>query len=454
MSYKKVLVAGMGKSGMASVIKSLELGSEVLAYDKKSIEAMASETISILEEKKVHCFFGRDPKAEELEKLDAIIISPGVFPEPDFIENARSKGVEVIGELEFAYRLGTGKFIAITGTNGKTTTTTLVGEIVKKAGRDTVVAGNIGIPVVEKATRGTEHTVFVTEVSSFQLETIKTFKPQVSAILNITPDHLDRHGTVENYAQVKARIFENQSSEEYLIVNKDDLQAWKISNKAMATRVPFSIKEELDFGCFVKDGKIKIADGKGTKDVIKISELQIPGEHNLENALAACAVCYFFGIDVEDIRKGLTDFKGVEHRIEIFADKNGVKYVNDSKGTNTDATIKAIKAMEKNIILIAGGYDKGADFHELIKEFKGKVKAMIVLGETKKQLMEAARDEGFTTFSEAADMEEAVRIAGDSAMSGDVVLLSPACASWDMYSNFEMRGNHFKKCVRELIGEK
>ncbi len=451
MSFDSVLVAGMGKSGAATVKVIRDRAKSVSVYDIKKEEDIEENLRRYLKKECEYCFFGIEPDEDTVKKFDMLILSPGISPKLNFVKYAQQAGIEITGELEMAYRLGKGRYIAITGTNGKTTTTSLVGEIVEKSGLNTVVAGNIGLPVISEVIGADENTVFVTEVSSFQLETVSRFSPEVSAILNITPDHLDRHGSLENYAEAKGRIFKNQGENQYLIVNRDDELAWQTALSAKCRVVPFSRKTEQNFGCFLRDEKIVIANGKNEIEIIKVSDIKIPGTHNLENVLAACGICYFFGIKVEDIRRGIIEFQGVEHRIEPVLEINGVRYVNDSKGTNVDAAIKAVEAMGYNIILIAGGYDKGADFHEFINAFCGRVKHMLVLGATKEKLKKSALDQGFTDVTEVSDIGEAVQIASELAVCGDVVLLSPACASWGMYDNFEQRGKHFKECVQKLI---
>ena len=363
------------------------------------------------------------------------------------IAEAKGKGIPVIGELELAYILCKGKFIGITGTNGKTTTTTLVGEIFARKYKHTYVVGNIGVAVVSKALEAESDAWMITETSSFQLETVNTFHPVVSSILNLTPDHLNRHGTMEEYGRCKARIFENQNEGEYAVANYDDKASYELFEGCKATVIPFSRKEVLERGVFLKDGNLTVIDGD-EKVICRADELKIIGDHNIENALAAIGICYFAGIDTETIREGLIGFTGVEHRIEFVAEKNGVRYYNDSKGTNTDATIIAIRALKKNIILLAGGDAKKQDFTPLAKELKGSVRHVILYGRDAGDIKKALDSEGFTDYSIYTDLEQASNAAHDMAEEGDVVLLSPACASWDSYKNFEVRGEHFKEIVK------
>lgn len=451
MKDKKVLVVGMGRSGIAAAYALINAGAEVSVQDSKQKDAIDTEAVKIFEAKGVKMFFGSVP--EDMESYDSVVVSPGVPLDLPFIKKAVAGGAEIISELELAYRLGKGNYVAITGTNGKTTTTTLVGEMFKASGKTTHVVGNIGVAVVSKAVTAEDDDWLVTEVSSFQLETIDTFHPKVAALLNLTPDHLDRHKTFENYIAAKARVFENQTKENYAVLNFDDPEVMKLAPQIEATVVPFSRVEELPFGAYVRNDEIVIT-GHDEKTVAlcKVDDLLIPGTHNLENALAAAAVAWFAGVEKEAITKALTTFAGVEHRIEDCGMVNGVKYFNDSKGTNPDAAIKAIEAIKENIILIAGGYDKGSDFTEFVEAFDGRVKHVILLGTTAVKIKDAAEKAGFTATTIVKDMDDCVREAARLASEGDNVLLSPACASWDMYGSYEERGRHFKKCVEELKG--
>ena len=449
MKDKKVLIIGLGNSGKAAAEAMVELGAAVSVQDSKSEDKIDPQLMDFLKENRIECFLGRTP--DDMSVFDMLIVSPGVPLELGFIKEAKEAGAEIIGELEVAYRTGKGKYVAITGTNGKTTTTTLVGEIYKASGRPTYVVGNIGVAVISKALSADDNDWLVTECSSFQLESIKDFQPEVSAILNLTPDHLDRHKNMENYGDAKAQIFANQDSHQYCVVNFDDKACFALAEKCKAKVVPFSRKEELDFGAYVSGDKMVIKDEKGAViEFCSVDELKIPGAHNLENALAACAIGYFGGIEADVITGVLRTFSGVEHRIELCDEIKGVRYVNDSKGTNPDAAIKAIEAMKENIILIAGGYDKNSEYDEFVASFDGRVKALLLLGTTAAKIKAAAEAAGFTECMILEDMEACVREAYRIAEAGDVVLLSPACASWDMYKSFEQRGRHFKECVSRL----
>ena len=422
MNDKKInaLVVGMGKSGIASADALLSIGAGVSVYDKKTPEETDSDLNRYFKEKNIECYFGSEPA--DIGIYNLVVMSPGVPMTIDIVKKAEQAGVEIIGEVELAYRLSKGRYVAITGTNGKTTTTVLTGEIFKKAGLACEVVGNVGVPAAGKAASATEDTWLITEISSFQLETIRDFHPHISAVLNITPDHLNRHGTFENYVSVKARIFENQDKGDYFIVNRDDRESMKIAADCTASVVPFSRKEILEFGAFIQNGIIVIKDKDGSiHEMCKASELGIPGAHNLENALAASAVAFFAGIESSVIGKTLREFKGVEHRLEFCGEIQGVRFVNDSKGTNPDASIKALQAIDKGIVLIAGGYDKGSSFEEFIKAFDGKVKALILLGKTAPKIKAAAESLGFTNTIIVKDMEECVTEAFKAAGSGDTV---------------------------------
>lgn len=449
LENKRVLVVGLGKSGIAAAQALLKLEANVSVYDKKRTSEIDPQLIQFFKNKNTTCFFGVEPS--NINDLDMVVMSPGVPLDLDFIQKAKQAGAEIIGELEIAYRVGKGSYIAITGTNGKTTTTTLVGEIFKNSGRKTYVVGNVGVAVISKALSASNDDWLVTETSSFQLETTKYFQPVVSALLNITPDHMDRHKTIENYANAKGKIFENQNENQYFVVNYDDVESFKLTDRCKAKVIPFSRKSTLDLGCFVLDGDIVIKNESGVYvDICSVDELKIPGAHNLENALAASAISYFAGISPEVIRKTLRLFEGVEHRLEFSGEIDGIRFVNDSKGTNPDASIKAIEAINGGLILIAGGYDKNSDFRDFILSFNGKVKHMILLGKTAPKIKETAEEMGFANITMAKDMDECVKLGYKLASPGDTVLLSPACASWDMYTCFEQRGEHFKNCVRDL----
>lgn len=443
---KKVIVAGMGKSGSSVIDTLLHLGAEIYLYDGKEEFKIDIEVLKRVKEYHLTTFFGREP--EDLSTFDLLVLSPGIPLDIPLVKKAIKEKVEIIGELELAYRLCKGKFVAITGTNGKTTTTALVGEIFKNAQKETYVVGNIGVAAISKALEAKKDSYMITEVSSFQLETTSQFTPLISTILNITPDHLNRHKTMENYAEIKAKIFENQNKNNYFVVNYDNPEAYGLQKKCPARVIPFSRKEILKLGCYVSNNKIVIKDEHNHLiEICSVNDLSLPGLHNLENALAATAIAYFSGITSQMIEKTLKEFKGVEHRIEYISTIEGIQFINDSKATNPDSSIKAVESFQDNMILIAGGMDKGSDFTELIKSFNGRVKALIVLGETAEKIKNIAIQNGFNNIIKKTNMEECVEEAFQLAEKGDTILLSPACASWDMYSSYEERGQHFKDCV-------
>lgn len=447
---KKIIVVGMGKSGQAVVKALKEIGSEISIQDSNPRENMKPAIISYIEKAEIPAYFGSFPK--NIEDFDMMVLSPGVSLELEIVKEAIRKGVEVIGELELAYRLSKGRYIAITGTNGKTTTTTLVGEIFKEANKRAYVVGNIGNPAITDALISDDEDWFISEVSSFQLETVDKFKPFISAILNFTPDHLNRHHTMEAYGMAKARIFANQNSGDYLIINKDDTACYKLSLNAKTNIIPFSRKEKLGKGAYLDDGFIVIKDENGNEyEICKVDDIKIPGNHNIENILAASAISFFAGIKPEVIREAIKNFSGVEHRIEYSGEVDGVKFYNDSKGTNVDASIIALRALKNNIILIAGGDGKGQDFKELAKNLAGRVKAVILYGRDAGIIEKDIIEENFSEVYLEKDLPNSVSKAFKISKEGDKILLSPACASWDMYDSYIQRGNHFKECVNSLL---
>ena len=444
---KKILVVGLGRTGKATLEMLGGKGCELYAQDSKTRDDMDEALVALIDRTCKHAFLGQDP---DETKFDYVIMSPGVSPELEFIQRAEKTGAEVIGELELAYRLCDGTFVAITGTNGKTTTTSLVGEIFERSKRRTSVVGNIGKAVIGAALEASKEDWLVTEVSSFQLETTKEFRPLVSAILNLTPDHLNRHHTMEAYGAAKAKIFANQDENQYLIINYDDKLCFDLAKSAKCTVVPFSRKEKLNYGVILDDEKIYVNDRNDKIYICDKSDIRIIGDHNVENVLAAVGICYFAGIDKEVIAEAIRNFGGVEHRIEFCAEIDGVKYYNDSKGTNVDASLTALRAIKKNVLLIAGGDGKQQDFDEFTSNFDGAVKKLLLFGRDAHIIAESADKCGFTEYENFSNLDECVERAHALARSGDTVLLSPACASWDMYESYERRGEHFKRCVEKL----
>ncbi len=450
LNGRKVLVVGLGKSGKAAARFLHEAGAVVTVQDASTADKLDTQFLSYMQNEGIKSYLGSIP--EDMTAYDMLVMSPGVPVNKDYIEEARNAGAEIIGELELAYRIGEGNFIAITSTNGKTTTTTLVGEIFEAARRNAAVVGNIGNPVVAEADGSTKKDWLVTEVSSFQLETTSEFRPVVSAILNLTPDHLNRHGTMEAYGATKAKVAANQTASDYLVINMDDEKAFALSKDTSARVIPFSRLTKPEYGAYLDNTKIMVKGLDGAEHFICDTEdLRIIGSHNVENVLAAAAIAFFAGIGTDVISTAVRAFAGVEHRIEFCGRVDEVDYYNDSKGTNVDAAVIAIKALKDKIILIAGGDGKGQDFEPLVEHFDGAVEVLILLGRDAPVIEEAARKHGFTNIYNCKDMPECVKKAAGLARPGEKVLLSPACASWDMYANFEQRGRHFKECVQGML---
>lgn len=450
MEGKRYLVAGSGISGIGAAKLLYRTGNQVTIYDGN--EKLKKEDIQAkLETCEIDILLG-ELTDEDIRKTDIMIISPGIPIDAPFVQRVREMGITVWGEIELAYRLGRGKVIGITGTNGKTTTTALTGEIMKNYFDSTFVVGNIGIPYTNIAADTKEESVIVAEISSFQLESIEEFHPVITAVLNITPDHLNRHYTMENYTDVKMSITKNQNPDEICVLNYEDeilrKEAGKIKNKV----VFFSSKTSLDEGVCLK-GEDIVYRAKGTETFVCHSHaMKLVGIHNIENVMAAVAISMHMGVPVDIIRETIREFNAVEHRIEYVTTKKDVIYYNDSKGTNTDASIKAIEAMSRPTVLIAGGYDKGSEYDEWFDAFGGKIKKLVLLGATKNKIAKTADRHGYKDYVFAENLEEAVRRSAEAAASGDVVLLSPACASWDMFQSYEERGRLFKEYVNALEG--
>ena len=443
------LVAGCGISGIGAAKLLLEVGAAVVMYDGNT--ALDPEVIKgkLNHREGISVVLG-ELTPEMAGRCKACVISPGIPLTMPFVEVLTGCQVPIWSEIELAYRFSKGKLAAITGTNGKTTTTALVGEILAAHYDSAFVVGNIGIPYTEKALEMREDSATVVEVSSFQLETIIDFHPTVSAITNITPDHLNRHITMENYIAVKESVTKNQTPDQVCVLNYEDPVLRAFGEGLNRRVIFFSSLRELPDGLFIRDGRIIFRHDGVEEDMVAVEELNILGRHNYENAMTAIAVGWAMGVPAETIRQVLVRFQPVEHRIEFVTNKNGVAYYNDSKGTNPDAAIQAVKAMVKPTVLIGGGYDKGSDYDEWIATFEGKVKALVLLGQTADQIEAAARKAGFTRILRAESMEEAVKLSAAEAVSGDAVLLSPACASWGMFANYEERGRIFKELVRAL----
>jgi len=445
---KRILVIGAAVTGVPVVKVVSGFGAKVILNDLKKEDELA-EVIAEIEDLPISVVTGGHP-IELAERCDFVVISPGVPLDIPLVRHAKALGKEVISEIELAYRLTATPIAAITGTNGKTTTTALLGEIMKNSGRKTFITGNIGHAMILEVGNARPEDAFVLEVSSFQLESVSSFKPKVSAILNITPDHLNRHKTMENYIDTKCRIFMNQDRHDYTILNGDDPETSKLVKRPGSKVLLFSRKKALDQGAYIENDCIVIRVGNKKETIIHKDRIYIPGNHNLENSLAAALMAYCMGVPASIIADTLESFRGVEHRIEYVEEINGVIYYNDSKGTNSDASIKAIEAMKRPTVIIAGGYDKGSEYDDFIDAFGDVVKHMVLIGKTADRLEETAIRHGFKNIRKANDLRDAVNISHSLAKPGECVLLSPACASWDMFSNYEERGRLFKEYVREL----
>jgi UDP-N-acetylmuramoylalanine--D-glutamate ligase len=448
---KRVLVVGLGKSGVASALFLKERGARVTVSDTKSGDDLRNEIPTLLDHGITVETGGHGERT--FRGQDLIVVSPGVPVDAPQLVQARGLGEAVIGEIELAAQFLPGPIVAITGSNGKTTTTTLTGEILTAGGLPTLVGGNIGTPAISLAGRATPETVIVLEVSSFQLETIQTFRPKIAVVLNVTPDHLDRHRTLENYVDAKARIFENQSGEDFAVLNADDPTCVAMATRTRAQVFWFSRQKEVKQGAWVREGNILFRDAAGRqansqREVMLVAEIPLKGAHNLENALAAVCAGLLMGCAPEKIRQAVRDFKAVEHRLEFVATVRGVDYYNDSKATNVDATIKALESFPANIHLILGGKDKGSDYSVLNDLLRQRVKRVYTIGAAAGKIESQIKD---VEVVHAETLENALRKANAVAEAGDVVLLAPACASFDQFKNYEERGQVFKEIVRGLV---
>lgn len=447
---KNVLVVGSGISGVAAVKLLSTEGASILLQDGN--EKLTKQEImdKLPRSLEIEVIIGDLPE-EVRKKVDLAVLSPGVPTDLPYVQALKKAGVPIWGEIELAYQFTKGKMAAITGTNGKTTTTALVGEIMKSYYVSVYVVGNIGIPYTEMVLNTKGSSITVAEMSSFQLETVHEFKPEVSAILNITPDHLNRHHTMENYIAAKKRIAMNQEITDTCVLNYEDEVLREMAKTLRPKVFFFSSRRELAEGIFLnKAGDFIYREDGKEENVCNIRELKLLGTHNYENVMAAIAISAHIGVPMEHIRKAVCAFKAVEHRIEYVTEKDGVTYYNDSKGTNPDAAIKGIQAMVRPTLLIGGGYDKGSDYREWIRSFEGKVKYLVLLGQTREEIAKQARECGFDRIIMVEDLKEAVKICAMNSEPGDAVLLSPACASWGMFKNYEERGRRFKEYVNQL----
>lgn len=449
LSGKKVLVFGSGKSGIGAADLLGQVGACPLIYDGNAEidkEAVLHKTEHV---KEMEIYAGELP-GDVQKSLDLVVLSPGVPTDLPLVKSFYEQGLPVWGEVELAYRIGKGRVLAITGTNGKTTTTALLGKIMSDAEDSVFVVGNIGTPYTSKALEMKENSTTVAEISSFQLETVEEFAPEVSAILNITEDHLNRHHTMEEYIRVKELIVKNQKPENYCILNYEDEVLREFGKHIVPKTVYFSSERKLEEGIYLDGDQIILKTDREEIPVVRTGELKLLGKHNFENVMAAVAMAYYAGVSIENIRKSICEFTAVEHRIEYVTEKNGVVYYNDSKGTNPDAAIKGIQAMNRPTLLIGGGYDKGSSYDEWLNSFDGKVRYLVLIGQTKEKIRDAAERLGVCPCILCGDLEEAVKVCAEKANPGDAVLLSPACASWGQFDNYEQRGDMFKEYVRNL----
>ncbi|NLI90780.1 MAG: UDP-N-acetylmuramoyl-L-alanine--D-glutamate ligase [Peptococcaceae bacterium] len=451
MDYKgkRVLVVGGGKSGIAAAGKLLGMGAEVFLTDMQPKEKLNGLAEVGLDDE--HLVLEKEPDINLIQP-DLVVLSPGVSPKLAYIQEAAHQGVPLWSEVELALRDSKALIAAVTGSNGKTTTTTLVGELAKETGKDTVVAGNIGIALSSQVDQVGDGGIIVAELSSFQLEFIEQLRVHIAIVLNLTPDHLDRHGTMENYASAKARILENQKEEDLAILNWDDTAVRDFARLTKARVVYISLKEQLDDGICLDGEDIVLKAAKQSTKIICGKELLIRGKHNIENTMASVAAALEMGLGIDQIAKVLRKFEPVKHRQEIVGKFNGILFINDSKGTNPDSSIKALQSYEEPIVLIAGGKNKGLDMTEFLTEAK-KVKSLVLVGQAAEEMEIIAKNLGIKRIIRSTGFEDCVQKAIGEAEPGDVVLLSPACTSWDMFKSYEERGELFKDLVRKHYSE-
>lgn len=446
LNKKRVLVVGLGRSGVASALFLKSRGARVTVSDAKSEDQLPDEIPALLDQGIAVETGGHGERT--FQNQDLIVVSPGVPVDSQALNQARALGAPVIGEIELACEFLPGRIVAITGSNGKTTTTTLIGEILAKSGVKTLVGGNIGTPAISLVPEATAETAVVLEVSSFQLETIRSFHPAITVVLNVTPDHLDRHRTFAAYVNAKARIFENQTSDDFAVLNADDPTCVEMAARTRAQVFWFSRKNLVEKGAFVKDAQLTFRRDNSDFDIMPVAEVLLKGAHNVENVLASICAAALMGCDPVRIRDAVRQFKAVEHRLEFVATAQGVDYYNDSKATNVDATIKALESFPANVHLILGGKDKGSDYTLLNELLRERVKCVYTIGAAAEKIESQIR--GPKKVVSSGTIESAVRQASDSAVRGDIVLLAPACASFDQFQNYEHRGRVFKELVRAL----
>jgi len=446
LKNKRALVVGLGRSGVASAFFLQDHGAKVTVSDSKS-EAQLQNEIAALLDRGISIETGQHGE-RTFRDQDLIVVSPGVPSDQPQLQRARTLGIPVIGEVELAFRFLQGKVIALTGSNGKTTTTTLVGEILAKSGRKTLVGGNIGTPVISLVSQSTPESLVVLEISSFQLETIQQFRPWIAAILNITPDHLDRHRTFQAYVDAKARIFENQNPGDFAVLNADDPTCVGLKDRIKSSLCWFSRKHEVEAGAFLRGDQIVFRDQQGEQTVLSRGDIHLKGAHNLENVLAGVTMSMLAGCRPEQVRQAVSEFRAVEHRLELVTAINGVAFYNDSKATNVDATMKALESFPGKIHLILGGKDKGSDYSVLNPLLRERTKRAYLIGAAAEKI--AAQIQGAVPLVRSGTLDRAVRQAFEAAAPGDVVLLAPACASFDQFENYEHRGRVFKELALSL----
>ena len=451
LENKNILIMGFGVTGKTALKFLKEFPCKIYVYD-------SNQDLQKLNVEEDFIIF----KDEDLDNIDLIVKSPGIYPFHELLEKAREKNIEIISDIELSYRnLKTKNVLAVTGTNGKTTTTTILGDILRRVAK-TYVVGNIGRGILEITREAKPEDYVVIEASSFQLENTVDFKPHIAVLTYVTSDHLDWHKTRQKYVDAKFKIFKNQDENDFAILNYANLYGFNNTyglavNKDIAEKYNlkaekyyFSMGKISEKGAYLDQGKICFTDGDKTEEILDVKDIKIPGDHNIRNIMAAVIACKLLKIDLDVIKKSIVSFTGVEHRIEFVREVDGVKYYNDSKGTNPDSTEVAVAAMDGDVVLIAGGYDKGADFDNLIEKSKDKLKTAILFGQTAEKISNSCKNHG-VEFYITEDLKKAVELAKKLAIKGDDVLLSPACASWDMYKSYEVRGQHFKDLVKELM---
>lgn len=444
-SNKNILVLGLAKSGTAAAELLLELGAKVTVNDQKLLEE--NEEAQKLQQLGAEVICGSHPLELVHDQLDFLVKNPGIPYTNPLIEKAVGYGIPIITEVEIAYDISEAEIIGITGSNGKTTTTTYIHDMLTGSEKVPLIAGNIGKVAVEVAKNAKPNNILVTELSSFQLMGTVHFQPKISVLLNLVEAHLDYHGSMENYMEAKANVFINQSNNDYIIYNYDDEKVKSIVREGQAQHIPFSVMEYLEEGASVKDGKMMLFG----REIISVEEMSLPGEHNVANGLAAAAAAYLAGAKIERIAEVLKTFSGVEHRLQFVVAHEGRNFYNNSKATNVPAAITSLKAFHEPVVLIAGGLDRGLSFNDLIPYLQEKVKCIVTYGETGEKLAETAQQANVSSVYTVATLPEAVPVAYENSSPGDVILLSPACASWDQFKTFEERGNSFVNAVKKIV---